>query len=95
MANAVLLHHQLVREPLYHVILLFEFLQMMFLVYYPLDFGNAFTQQSIHDLNIDLLVPKILSHYLNSKPGDYQRIRDIIAPYQEEEPLTNTFRMDA
>ena len=82
MANAVLLHHQLVREPLYHVILLFEFLQMMFLVYYPIDFGNAFVQQGIHALDIDLLVPKILAHEQNSKPNDFERIRSLLAPFQ-------------
>ena len=41
-ANAVLLHHQIVREPLYHVILLFEFFQIMHLVYYPVIYRDGF-----------------------------------------------------
>ena len=42
--NAVLLHHQLIEEALYHVILLLEFFQQIFLVFYPVIYRNTLLQ---------------------------------------------------
>lgn len=67
-ANALLLHHQIVREPVYHLILLFEFLQQMFLVYYPVVYRDGFVQQVSIKLSVDTLIPKIVSQLQDYQP---------------------------